>query len=328
MEPKTNIFITIDLECRRNSPDFTAAIYGRLRGQKHSFGLDFILSTFKRYQLAATFFVEPFFSYKFGKAALEDICSRILLENHDIQLHLHPFFKSSPEHTLEDKLHAYPLEQQIDLIKEGRDILYACGVKEIKAFRAGAFAANNTTYEALAAAGIKISSNYNLDYLSKACRISLPGQFNDFFWHKDKILEMPVTCFREFDFKKFKPSFKHLQITAMSYEQMKYIFEHAPRLNLKNIVILFHTFEFIHFIDEKNDIGKINPINISRFIRLCEFLYNHQSKFNVQRISDVDLNLKAPCAVANDVIPRMPWLLSVQGKLEQVRKRFPQRTEY
>jgi len=327
MTTKTNIFITIDLECRRNSPDFTAAIYGRLRGQKHSFGLDFILSTFKRYRLAATFFVEPFFSYKFGKAAVEEICSRILVENHDIQLHLHPFFKSPPERALEDKLHSYPLEQQIDLIREGKEILHSCGVKEIKAFRAGAFAANNTTYEALAAVGIKISSNYNLDYLRKACRISLPGQFNDFFWVKDKILEMPVTCFREYDIKRLKPSFKHLQITAMSYEQMKYIFANAPRFNLKNIVILLHTFEFIHFLDEKNGIGKINPINISRFIRLCEFLRDHHDQFNVQRISDVDLNFKTPRA-ADDVVPRMPWLLSVQGKLEQMRKRFPQRTEY
>jgi hypothetical protein len=319
MQPKTNVFITIDLECRRNSPSYESPIYGQIENQSKSFGLDFILKTFQEFNLKSTFFIEPFFSYKFGQNILKNICENILTQKQDIQLHLHPYFKSSKDKEFEDALHTYDLAQQVSLIEEGKEILKNCGVNRIDAFRAGAFAANNTTYQALKASNIPISSNYNLDYLRKCCKISLSKSFNDAFYEQD-ILEIPTTCFEEFNFSRSKKRFRHMQITAVSFPEMRYILENAPKWNLQNITILLHTFEFINFTDESKSIGNFNYTNINRFRKLCEFLSKNSSKFEVKGMSDID---KRSCINSGEkYIPSMPIYLTSFGKYEQIKKRL------
>jgi len=319
MNKKLNIFLTIDLECRRNSTDYKGAIYGKLSGQDEAYGLDFILDTFSPYGLKATFFVEPFFSYKFGIDVLKNICEQIISKGHDIQLHLHPYFKSTEAKTFHDDMHAYSLEEQIALIEEGKDILKQCGVKKVSAVRAGAFAANNTIYDAMAECGLTVSSNYNLDYLSKCCKIDLPGEHNDAFQINKDILELPVTCFKEWNPKTLRKSYRHMQITAVSSSEMKYFINHAKQWGYKNIVILFHTFEFIKFTNEKHNKGRFIRTNINRFSELCKFLSDKRESLETTMVS----NIKRQNISANGMgAPEMPLGLTAQGKIEQFKKRI------
>lgn len=203
MSDRTNIFLTIDVECKRYANNLIGPVYGRIADSREAYGLDFILAVLKRYKLKATFFVEPFLSYRFGIFSLRRICEAILSAKQDIQLHMHPFFKADPNKNMEDKLYAYTFDEQVELINEAKKMLIEdCGVKEIHAFRAGSFTANNDTYEALKACNIEISSNYNLDYLRKSCRIDIPVEHNDIFRCEGGILEMPITCFNEFNLLK------------------------------------------------------------------------------------------------------------------------------
>lgn len=315
---KTNIFLTIDLECRKGYDNYDLPIYGKIAGCKQQYGLNFILEKLNEYGLCATFFVEPFLSYKFGLDVLKKICDKIVASGQDIQLHIHPFFKSVDNEIIEDKLSKYSLDGQVNLINEAKKILLSCGVKKINAFRAGSFSANNDTYKALEICGIPISSNYNLDYLTKSCKININGNFNDCFYYENGILELPVSCFNEFDFFRFKIKARHMQITAVSFLEMKYIFDRATMNNIKNLVILFHTFEFI-----KNcrNMAKANFINIRRFNKLCEYISKNRNKFNIMKISDVNIEAYKSYH-AKHYIPKMPMMLTAKGKFEQIKKRF------
>ena len=319
MDSKTDVYLTIDFECRRDCSNYEKPLYGKTSGGKF-YGLDFILETLEKFNLYAVFFVEPFFTYKFGESVLIDVCSKILSKGHDIQLHIHPYFKSNGDKLFEDRLYTYSYEEQVSLIQEGKEILLKCGVPEIIAFRAGSFAINNITYKALDACGIKISSNYNLDFLGKTCKISIPDKHNDFFYY-DQILEVPITSFYEYNIFALKKKFKHMQITAVSFPEMKHVLINAGKSNLKNICILFHSHEFVSKGDKT---GNPNNINIRRFLKLCEFLSNNKSKFNVKTISQIDLSrLKIGSKKAN--IPEMPVALTLMGKIEQLRKKIRNR---
>ncbi len=323
MRDKTSVYLTVDLECRLGCAGYETPIYGKIGASGESYGLEFILETLEKFDLKATFFVEPFFSYKFGLGTLEKVCGKILRKRHDIQLHMHPYFKSTNDRIFKDKLFTYNYADQVSLIREAKGILLKCGVSDLTAFRAGSFTANNATYDALKACDIRISSSYNLNYLDRNCRIDLWGRHNDLFFYKGNILEIPITCFYEFNLFKFKNAFRHMQIGAASFSQMRYVIDRADFFNIKNVTVLLHTFEFINFIDESKNICKFNAVNIARFLRLCEFLSNNREKIEVKRICDIDAG-SGPRGTADDyaVIPGMPIGLSVSGGAERIRKRM------
>ncbi|NQT23549.1 MAG: polysaccharide deacetylase family protein [Candidatus Omnitrophica bacterium] len=317
-----NIYLTIDLECKRNSLGVEGSVYGKLSGTGEAVGLVFILDILKKFDLKATFFVEPFFSYKFGLKVLREICGRILSGGHEIQLHMHPHFKSNKNKTFCDELYTYDCAEQTALIGEAKEILLKCGVPELSAFRAGSFAADNNTYDALKENGIMISSNYNLDFLNRTCKISLPLRVNDAFYYKRDLIEMPITCY-EYNCPGFEVRYKHMQISAVSFSEMRHLLEKATDFDLKNIVILFHTFEFITFKDVAQNRGKVNRMNVDRFLKLCDFLSQNKKKFVVKKISEVNKDQVPALELAKrETVPRMPLGLFTVGKFEQIKKRI------
>jgi len=322
MENMTDIYLTIDLECRLDCADYQCPIYGRINGTSESYGLDFILETFKKYDLKATFFVEPFFSYRFGLRSLREVCDKILSQQHDIQLHMHPYFKSTKDKIFEDRLYAYNYADQLSLIREAKDILLKCGAASPVAFRAGSFAASNTTYDALDSCGIKISSSYNLNYLNQICKIGLSGQYNYPFLYKGKILEMPVTCFCEFNPLKFLPMYRHMQIGAVSFPEMRWVIEKAGSTDSKYVVILLHTFEFVNFNQRNKNGNKFDKVNISRFLSLCKFLSGNRDKIEIKKMCDIDMIQRFQRGNHNDEIPRMPIKLLALGGFERIKKRM------
>lgn len=328
---KTSVYLTVDVECGRHSDDWKEPIYGKVNGRRKLYGLDFILDVLKNYALVATFFVEPLFSYKFGVKVLSEICEKILLHGHEIQLHMHPFFKSKKDYVVEDDLYVHDFNTQASLVNEAKSILLKCGVPNICAFRAGSFAADNSTYKALQSCDITISSSYNSCYLNKKCRISLPEDINDGVLLGNDIIEMPVTCFWRSIAPGVKWQLKHLQISAVSYPEMRFILTDASNLEIKNIVIFFHTFEFINFNDGVVPATKINGINVKRFMKLCKFLSENNSVFEVKKISKVDRktlqtlhhNERSLNTSPNfGVNPTMPFRHSMVGIAEQLRKRL------
>lgn len=325
MKNKIDIYLTIDLECMRDCYDFEKAIYGTCGKETTQYGLNFILKLLRENDLVATFFVEPFFSYKFGKDVLKEICSKIQHCQQDIQLHLHPYFKSTGNIIFNDKLCDYCLDEQIALINEGKMILQDCCNSDISCFRAGQFAANNHTYLALKKCNISISSNYNLNYLSKTCKISNLGLLNEPVFLNNGILECPVTNFYEYNLvnlRRLQP--KHLQIGAVSYRELNYMLDYSKRVAPKIMHILFHSHEFLFLKGRSASRIRPNKINIERFVKLCNFLRVNKDSFETKKLSHVTLNKGNIRSQRREstLIPAMPLHLTFLGKLEQLRKRL------
>lgn len=321
MSKRTRVYITVDVECRRHSDNYQIPIYGRIGGRRESYGLEFILASLKKYGLKGNFFVEPFFSAKFGNHVLAEVCDRILSDNQDVHLHAHPFFKLSDGCAYKDNLCDYSYNEQVSLIGEAKEILLGCGVPKITAFRTGSFAANNETYAAMESNGIYIASNYNLSAISRGiCRIKHKYLFNDAFIVQ-KVLELPVTCFYEFDVLRLRTMLRPMQLTAVSFAEMEYVINAAPRYGINNVVVLVHPFEFLSFSGTRDNKVSVNRVNVRRFIELCEMLKENVNT-ETGLISELDDRRPDGFTPSGGGVPSTPFRLSCLGKIEQLKKRL------
>jgi hypothetical protein len=292
---KTRVFLTIDVECAEErligsslqpARGYDLRIWGRLRNQDRALGVPLIVDELAESRLEATFFVEPFGASHFGESGLAEVCDFLRARGHDVQLHAHPVQRRIDWHTrneprLPDDMAAYGTGIQIALVRQGMAILERCGVPRatIQAFRAGNFGASNDTWRALAAAGLRISSSFNLCYLDKSCRILWPTPANALFDTRVGVHELPITNFAD-----GRGHFRHLQISAVSFAEMRYALLEASRLGLPQVTIVTHPFEYFLIDSDAEATGRPNAMNIDRLRRLCRFLRKRSDLFVVDTV--------------------------------------------
>jgi hypothetical protein len=292
---KTRVYLTVDVECAEERVDgasFTPArgydlrIWGRLANQRQPLGIPLITRELALAGLEATFFVEPFGSMYFGEDGLRDVCRFLRDGGHDVQLHAHPVQRCIDWHTrgearLPDDMAAYGTGAQVALLRQGLATLSRCGVpsSSLLAFRAGNFGASNDTWRAMAAAGLRVSSNFNLCYLEKSCRILWPTPANGLFDTKSGVHELPVTNFAD-----RRGHFRHLQVSAVSFPEMKHALIEAARLGLPEVTIVTHPFEYFLVDSIPERTGRPSTLNIERLRQLCAFLAERQDLFAVETV--------------------------------------------
>lgn len=289
--PKVNVFITVDTEHSIGGafkdPTLRPVgnekrVFGKI-GDRY-FGIPLIIDIANKCNIPLTFFLEVLNKYYFGEGESREACRYITRRGHDVQLHLHPnylnFTRPNPgERYFSDRLSNYDLEKQVGLIQEGRELLIRYGAKPPIAFRAGNFAANRTTLEALKMSDFLIDSSFSMNVGSSFLK---GDQFdiNDSFQVKG-ILEFPVTNFVEsmpFRAKRFKA----LDINGVSFQEMKYVLNQAGAIGLNNITIVLHSFSFLKTYDIQYKKVKPRPHVIRRFENLCYFLKNNLDVFEVK----------------------------------------------
>ena len=212
------------------------------------------------------------------------------------------------------------------MLTEGMALLTAAGAgpHPLNGFRAGNFGANNDTWKAMARAGLVVSSNLNLCYLSKNCQIRWPVPGNALFDTGEGVWELPVSNFRE-------PSgqHRHLQITAISFAEMRAYLEEAHRLRIPEVTVVTHTFEMF-FIDSAADRrGHANWINVRRWQQLCRYLDDNRDRFEVETVGALGERLAArtatgagaSSALTTTPVPRGQAPLHLARVFEQVIKR-------
>jgi hypothetical protein len=336
---KTRVYFTVDVECAEEriigaalqpARGYDLRVWGRLRNQGHAMvlGLPLITKALAETGLEATFFVEPFGSSYFGEEGLIEICTFLRECGHDIQLHAHPTQRRIDWHTrneprLPDQMSAYPTGAQIAMLREGMSILQRCGVPRtnLLAFRAGGFAANNDTWRAMAAVGLRLSCNFNLDYLDKTCRILWPAPANALFDTGMGVHELPVTNFSD-----GRGHFRHLQVSAVSFPEMRHALVEAARLGLPQVTVLTHPFEYFQIDSAAEGIGRPNSINIERLRQLCRFLGDHPELFAVETVGALAQRLGNGAALpAHTVVPRGRRSLRYGRFAEQAYKRLAAR---
>ena len=334
---QTRVYLTFDVECAEEriigaavqpARGYDLRVWGRLRNQGRELGLPLITDELAEAGLEATFFVEPFGSSYFGLAGLSEVCGYLRVRGHDVQLHAHPTQRCIDWHTrseprLPDDMAAYSTGMQAALLREGMAILERCGVPRhtLLGFSAGNFGASNDTWRAMAAVGLKLSCNFNLDYLDKTCRILWATPANALFDTHLGVHELPVT-----NFANGRGRFRHLQVSAVSFPEMKHALLEAARLGLPQVTVLSHPFEYFLVDSDAEGTGRPNPVNIQRLRQLCAFLRAHQELFVVETVGALAQRLgQGVSPPERTAVPRGRRALRYGRFAEQAYKRLAAR---
>jgi hypothetical protein len=326
---RINVFITVDTEHSIGGAfgdgnlkpvGNDKRIWGKF-GDK-SFGIPLIMDIAKACNIRLTFFVEVMNKYHFGESETKQVCEYIMKRGHDVQLHLHPnylnFTLNNPqEKAYSDLIGTYSLEKQIDLIKEGIEILIQTGASRPIAFRAGCFGASEETLRALKAVGVLIDSSYNKAYVGDTCLLDNKG-IND-LTYLNWIWEFPITNFIEST--KVRPNrFKPLDINGVSFQEMRSVLNQAKEKGPRNITIIMHSFSFLKPSDVQY--SKVRPRGnvIQRFQRLCQFLEENTRFFEVRTFSSLDKEeLTKISQQSSHFFPQVPLTLSVMRGFQQLK---------
>jgi hypothetical protein len=258
---------------------FERYVWGRSRAGDYALPRN--IEILRRHGLVGVFFVEPLFSFRFGRPYLETIVRLIQDGGQDVQLHLHPEWQDELEPPLIEQnrpkrqnLTAYTRAEQTALLKAGRDAVASLAGTAISAFRAGSYAANRQTYEALADVGITSDSSLNASYDLSGGSLGGPQALRE----PRRICGVdvhPVTVFDD-----GLGRMRHMQVGACGFAEMKQVLDRAHHLGMPEVVIVSHNFELMHP-------GSTRPDHIveRRFEALCRYLAAHPERFEVGAFS-------------------------------------------
>lgn len=279
-----NVHLSFDTEVWCNGWDrldaqFPASFERYVHGHSASgdYALPKTVEILNRHNLKGVFFVEPLFSARFGAEHLARIVGLLRDAGQDVQLHLHPEWTDeiSPpiignRGTKRPNLSAYTLDEQIALIGRGRELLEAAGSGELSAFRAGSYAANRDTFEALRRNGIFIDSSINRCHAVSAA--DLPEErLSDGPFNAAGVLSFPVAVFRD-GLGRDRPA----QVGACGLSEFRDALKTARTAGLRDFVIVSHNFEML-----KQDSSEPDRIVVRRFEGLCALLDEQRKQLPV-----------------------------------------------
>lgn len=273
-----DIFYTVDSEAWLDKNKSFDELYNHWilgKSRKGEYGLNYQIKGLEDYGLKGSFFVEPLFSRIFGREYLLHEVDLINKSNSEVQLHVHPEYdsyefqkKSIIENKNSPRMSDYSEDEQFKLIKKALEILRGCGAKEVCAYRSGNFSVNYNTLCALRNLGITYDTSFNFCIRGKNNGIN-DSQF------PEKIIQCPPVSLYPISFFKDKiNSFRHFQLNALSFNEMKHFLEMAYASGVNAVVIVSHTFELIN---QKS--GNPNFTVIKRFHKLCKYLSKNKDRF-------------------------------------------------
>lgn len=245
---------------------FERYVYGRSRHGE--FALPAELEILRRHGLTAVFFVEPLFSARFGDKYLEDLVGLIRADDQEVQLHIHPEWIDEIEPAIvpnniikRQHLCHYDLEEQTAIICYGKKLLQNAGGGDITTFRAGSYAANRATFEALRRNKIFIDSSVNACFDISGADLRVEHSLLVPFRMAD-VSSYPITVFRD-GFGRLRPA----QIGACSFEEMRDAISRAMDLGCPDFVVVAHNFELLKTGSSDPDLTVVR-----RFEKLCDYL--------------------------------------------------------
>jgi hypothetical protein len=293
-----NVFLTVDTEVYpitstwrkdRLRHDVDRDIYGRV--ETGEYGLNCQLEVLRRYGLKASFFVEPLFalSSDVGEEPLRRIVREIQDAGQEVQMHLHPEWV--PELPLEiasrlterksDVLNRFSAADQATLIRIGLGTLRRCGARNIRAFRAGDYAADRHTLRALHEVGLEFDTSYNYCYLKSLCGLHTHRPVVQPM-RMEGLWEIPITFFQD-----WPGHSRHTQLGACSSAEIIRALENAKRAGWWSFVLVSHSFEGLKN-RRSSKLASVRPQVVARFERLCAYLDRHRDRFRTAHFAAID----------------------------------------
>ena len=253
------VLLTIDTELRW---DWRAAPWEEnlaLSFDPAGVGVSYQLARLAAHGLKACFFVDPMPALVYGIDPIRRMVEPILAAGQEVQLHIHPSWADPADPTFE--LTGLDRQSQLDLIRTARDLLVEAGAPPPIAFRSGSYAADLSTLEALASLGIRYDSSHNGSHHPDPSALPLdprriaPASLAG-------LIEIPVTQIEQ------RPgSLRHLQICAVSFDEMRAALLHAAGNGHPVVTIVGHSFELA-----ARGGKTANATLVRRFEKLCALL--------------------------------------------------------
>lgn len=277
-----DVFFTIDVEVwcdgwQDIDGKFPAAFQRYIYGPGGQYGLPHQLRMLSDHGLQAVCFVEPLFAGRFGQAPLSEIVGLIAESGHEVQLHLHTEWVDEARPPLLDEhrgkrqhLRYFSLAEQTRLIATACAWLQAAGAPMPTAFRAGSFAFNAQTLQALEANQILIDSSYNASTFGPSSGVC-EGELLQGPRQIGAVLELPMTVYSD------GRGLRHTQLTACSWSELEHLLWQALEEQQGAFVILSHNFELL-----TPGLLAADPVVIRRLSKLCAFLNRHKDSFRVR----------------------------------------------
>lgn len=238
------VLITVDTE----NPQF-ALIKGLydydtiLKNQGNvNYGLKKVVEVFNNNDVKATFFVNIYEQYLFGKQWMQAVCDVIKSSGHDIQLHTHPVWQFDAIKKKKIFLNQYSLREQVEIIRSGMNDLEEITGERPIAHRAGSFGLNRNTIKALKLNGIKMDSSISdVNYNYKKRK---NGGYRMKAWSQNRIvkknglIELPLTY--------YKDGTKNIEINleSITLKRIKEIYRQLKSHDIHYMNIIFHSFSF------------------------------------------------------------------------------------
>jgi hypothetical protein len=244
-------------------------------------GVPFQLETLARHKLKACFFVDPMPALLHGLEPVRRMVSPILEAGQEVQLHLHPFWASlagdrTAKAEAEFELTGLDAPRQQALIEQARDLLMQAGAPAPIAFRSGSYAADSATLAALSALGFRYDSSHNGCEHPWPSALPLdPAQIGPVA--EGGLIEVPVSQIVS------RPGeLRHLQICAVSLQEMRAALDHARREGHPLTTIVSHSFELA-----TRDGRRVNRTVLNRFTGLCAYLAEHRDQLPTASFQDL-----------------------------------------
>jgi hypothetical protein len=264
----TPVFLTVDTELmwRHHAAGLEPSEVVRRSLDPGDVGIAWQLQRLAAHNLKACFFVDPMPALVYGLDPIKRVVGAILDAGQEVQLHLHPNWTGAAlgdrgESHARFELNLYDAAAQRALISGAAELLVAAGARDPIAFRAGSYAANDDTIDALAALGFAYDSSHNGADHPHLSAIGLDaGQIAPIAYRG--VTEVPVTVIEDRVGK-----LRQFQICALSTSEMEAALVHAIVENHGVVTIVSHSFELA------NRLGtRANAVHVRRFEALCALL--------------------------------------------------------
>jgi len=288
---RTRVCITIDTEFSIGGafgdatrlPVAEPNVWCNVRGRSE--GLGFMLETFRKNQIQATFFVETVQRYYFKHDPMRPIAQLIHDEGHEVQLHSHPCWalfqhedwrEQARRQRRSDDFHGRKLDDSVGLLEQGIATFGDWGLPHPRAFRSGNLQHDDNLFRALTQVGIPYSSNVsvavfnsgNPDYALYSGTHERLG-----------VLECPVLSYTDLKIGS-RQHLKSLTIAGTSFAETRNLLEQAYAAQIPLVIILTHPFEYVQSADLTYQHSRRNRVTQQRLSQLCAFLHANQNCFD------------------------------------------------
>jgi hypothetical protein len=306
---KTSVYITFDTEssmggawrCPEKRP-LPASRHVFCKNEKEAYGIPLIADELGRYNMQATFFCEMLATHVLGEEDTRSVTDFLLNANQDVQLHVHPVYRyyydfkrygdpeKYPAKQFErDFLSAETEEQQLSLLQESCEIFRKCTGYSPTAFRAGDFAADQTTLRILNRLRIPIDSSFNPIYsLSNKSFDKRPPEVN-LVQKIEGVWEFPITVAKTRILE--GNGYKNLDMSAMSSAEMEMLLNAANKCGMEHVTFISHCFSTVKPKDIFYSSFRPNWIVIHRLKKLLRFLHLNSSRFVVRTFGELAKDL-------------------------------------